>query len=136
MGGSPTAARYNWKQGTTTVCSSKDGHLRDHVRQADILIAAVGQDRFISGDWIKPGAVVIDCGFNVHITPDGKRKLYGDVDHEQAKKVASHITPTIGGVGPPTMAMQVRSTFEQAVKRRFNVSKRCMRRPVNLQILA
>lgn len=89
---------------------------------ADILIAAAGQDRFIKGDWIKPGAVVIDCGINVHELPDGKRKLYGDVDYEQAKEVASHITPVPGGVGPLTVACLVRNTYEQAVKRRLEVS--------------
>jgi 5,10-methylene-tetrahydrofolate dehydrogenase/methenyl tetrahydrofolate cyclohydrolase len=80
---------------------------------------AIGQERLIKGDWIKPGAVVIDCGINVRELPNGKRQLLGDVDFEEAQKVAGYITPVPGGVGPMTVAMLVRNTFQQAVNRRL-----------------
>lgn len=73
-----------------------------------------------SGDWIKHGAIVIDCGISV-TEKDGKKKLLGDVDFEEAKNVAGYITPVPGGVGPMTVAMLVKNTFEQAVKRRLKV---------------
>ena len=91
--GSPAAALFMWHHGTTTICHSKTDNLKEHCQRADILIVAIGQERLIKGDWIKEGAVVIDCGINVRELPDGKRKLLGDVDFDEAQKVASYITP-------------------------------------------
>ncbi|KAI6201826.1 Methenyltetrahydrofolate cyclohydrolase [Aphelenchoides besseyi] len=118
--GSPAAALFMWHHGTTTICHSRTKDLKHHCQQADILIVAIGQEQLIKGDWIKPGAVVIDCGINVRELPEGKRKLYGDVDFEEAQKVAGYITPVPGGVGPMTVAMLIRNTFQQAVNRRLN----------------
>ena len=103
---------------------------------ADILIVAVGKTELIkgikltisvqgirAGDWVKPGAVVIDCGINVNESKEpGTKSMYGDVDFDGVKKVAGHITPVPGGVGPMTVAMLLRNTFDQAVKHRLNVS--------------
>ncbi|ETN80784.1 tetrahydrofolate dehydrogenase/cyclohydrolase, NAD(P)-binding domain protein [Necator americanus] len=76
----------------------------------------------VPGDWIKPGAVVIDCGINVEeaTEPGKKNKLYGDVDFEAAKEVAGYITPVPGGVGPMTVAMLLKNTYEQALRRRLH----------------
>uniref|UniRef100_A0A158R4M2 C-1-tetrahydrofolate synthase, cytoplasmic n=1 Tax=Syphacia muris TaxID=451379 RepID=A0A158R4M2_9BILA len=110
--GSPAAALFTWQHGTVTICHSKTVDLPDRCRQADILIVAIG-------DWIKKGAVVIDCGINVDQQQVGSRKLIGDVEFNTAKEVASFITPVPGGVGPMTVAMLMKNTFEQAVKRRL-----------------
>jgi methylenetetrahydrofolate dehydrogenase (NADP+)/methenyltetrahydrofolate cyclohydrolase len=107
---------------TVTVCHSRTQNLYHITSQADILIAAVGQQNFIKADMVKKGAVVIDVGTNrVH---DGSRKsgyrLVGDVDFENVKDVASAITPVPGGVGPMTIAMLLKNTLESA-KRRINL---------------
>jgi methylenetetrahydrofolate dehydrogenase (NADP+)/methenyltetrahydrofolate cyclohydrolase len=95
---------------TVTVCHSQTKDLAFHTRRADVLIAAVGKPKMITGDMIKPGAVVIDVGINR--LPDGK--LCGDVDFESAKEVASLITPVPGGVGPMTITMLLANTIESA----------------------
>ncbi|KAI6177284.1 Methenyltetrahydrofolate cyclohydrolase [Aphelenchoides bicaudatus] len=118
--GSPAAALFMWHHGTTTICHSRTANLKEHCLRADILVVAIGQEKLIKGDWVKPGSVVIDCGINVRELPTGKRQLLGDVDFEEAQKVASFITPVPGGVGPMTVAMLVRNTFQQAVNRRLN----------------
>ncbi|CAD5215286.1 unnamed protein product [Bursaphelenchus okinawaensis] len=117
--GSPAAALFMWHNATTTICHSKTQDLPEICRQADILIVAIGKANFVKKDWIKPGAVVIDCGINVESLPEGKRRLLGDVDFNEAKEVAKYITPVPGGVGPMTVAMLVRNTFQQGVKRRI-----------------
>lgn len=117
--GSPAAALFMWHHGTTTICHSRTDNLKEHCKRADILVVAIGQDRLVKGDWIKEGAVVIDCGINVKELGDGKKKLYGDVDFDEAQKVASYITPVPGGVGPMTVAMLIQNTFTQAVNRRL-----------------
>lgn len=94
---------------TVTVCHSRTKDLPGITRQADILIAAIGKPEFITGDMIKPGAVVIDVGVNR--TDAG---LVGDVEFESASKVASHITPVPGGVGPMTIAMLLVNTLRAA----------------------
>lgn len=86
--GSPAAALFMWHHGTSTICHSRTQNLKEQCLQADILIVAIGQSELIRGDWIKPGAVVIDCGINVQELPDGKRKLKGDVHFEEASKIA------------------------------------------------
>jgi methylenetetrahydrofolate dehydrogenase (NADP+)/methenyltetrahydrofolate cyclohydrolase len=95
---------------TVTICHSKTRDLAAMTRQADILVAAVGKPRMIGADMVKPGAVVIDVGINR--LPDGK--LAGDVDFEGVSKVASHITPVPGGVGPMTIAMLLGNTVKSA----------------------
>ena len=95
---------------TVTTCHSKTRDLAAMTRQADILVAAVGKPRLITGEMVKPGAVVIDVGINR--LPDGK--LAGDVDFECVAKVASHITPVPGGVGPMTIAMLLGNTVKSA----------------------
>ncbi|MBI5394706.1 MAG: bifunctional methylenetetrahydrofolate dehydrogenase/methenyltetrahydrofolate cyclohydrolase FolD [Verrucomicrobia bacterium] len=98
---------------TVTVCHSRTPDIGAHTRQADILIAAIGQPRFIKADMVKPGAVVIDVGINA--VPDATRKsgtrLVGDVDFDAVKEVASAISPVPGGVGPMTIAMLMHNTI-------------------------
>ncbi len=92
---------------TTTTCHRFTQNLEHHIAQADILVVAVGKAEFIRGEWIKPGAVVIDVGINR--LPDGK--LVGDIAFESAKEKASHITPVPGGVGPMTVASLIENTL-------------------------
>lgn len=101
---------------TVTVCHSATRNLAAHVRRADILIAAVGRPEMITGDMLRPGAVVIDVGINRVEDPSAPRgyRLVGDVDFESAKEVASLITPVPGGVGPMTIAMLLRNTVKAA----------------------
>ena len=87
-------------------------------RRADILVAAVGQAEMVRGDWIKPGAVVIDVGINRIDAPDGKTRLVGDVAFAEAQGVAGAITPVPGGVGPMTIACLLRNTLIAACRRR------------------
>lgn len=108
--GKPMAMLLLGASATVTVCHSQTQDLAFHTRRADILVAAVGQAHMISGDMVKPGAVVIDVGINR--LPDGK--LCGDVDFESAKSVASLITPVPGGVGPMTITMLLTNTVEAA----------------------
>ncbi|ESO09783.1 hypothetical protein HELRODRAFT_104956 [Helobdella robusta] len=116
--GSPMAQLLTWNHATVTVCHSRTVDLPSVVREAEILVVAIGQPEFVKGDWIKPGAVVIDCGINS--IPDPKKssgkRLVGDVLYEEAKQVASHITPVPGGVGPMTVAMLLANTVESAKK--------------------
>ncbi|PCS21659.1 bifunctional methylenetetrahydrofolate dehydrogenase/methenyltetrahydrofolate cyclohydrolase FolD [Candidatus Enterovibrio escicola] len=92
---------------TTTTCHRFTTDLENHVRQASLLIVAIGKPNFIQGDWIKPGAIVIDVGINR--LENGK--LVGDVEHDIAIKKASHITPVPGGVGPMTVATLIENTL-------------------------
>ncbi|MBL8519752.1 MAG: bifunctional methylenetetrahydrofolate dehydrogenase/methenyltetrahydrofolate cyclohydrolase FolD [Betaproteobacteria bacterium] len=108
--GKPQAMLMLKAGGTVTVCHSKTPDLKRFTRDADILVAAVGRARMITGDMVKPGAVVIDVGINR--LPDGK--LCGDVDFESAKAVASAITPVPGGVGPMTITMLLGNTLRAA----------------------
>lgn len=114
--GMPAALLLIGKNATVTVCHSRTKDLPGVVRSADILIAAIGKTEFVRGDWIKPGAAVIDVGINSK--PDAAKKsgyrLVGDVNFEEAKEVAGLITPVPGGVGPMTIAMLMRNTFRAA----------------------
>ncbi|NUY56349.1 bifunctional methylenetetrahydrofolate dehydrogenase/methenyltetrahydrofolate cyclohydrolase [Salinivibrio sp. MA351] len=92
---------------TTTTCHRFTQDLETHVRQADVLVVAVGKPKFIPGDWIKPGAIVIDVGINR--MDDGK--LIGDIEYDVAYERASHITPVPGGVGPMTVATLIENTL-------------------------
>jgi methylenetetrahydrofolate dehydrogenase (NADP+)/methenyltetrahydrofolate cyclohydrolase len=96
---------------TVTVAHSRTRDLPALCRSADILIAAVGRPRMIQGDWIKPGATVIDVGINRIELENGKTRLVGDVDYEAAVGVAGAITPVPGGVGPMTIACLLRNTL-------------------------
>lgn len=108
--GKPMAMLLMHAGATVTVCHSQTADLKLHCLRADILVAAVGKAKMITGDMIKPGAVVIDVGINR--LPDGK--LCGDVDFESAKAVAGFITPVPGGVGPMTITMLLANTLESA----------------------
>lgn len=105
--GRPQALELLMARATVTVCHSATQNLADEVAAADILVAGVGMPKFIKGEWIKPGAVVIDVGINR--LPDGK--LCGDVDFDTAKERASAITPVPGGVGPMTIASLLENTL-------------------------
>ena len=108
--GKPMAMLLMHAGATVTVCHSQTRDLKAHCQRADILVAAVGKPKMITGDMIKPGAVVIDVGINR--LPDGK--LCGDVDFESAREVAAFITPVPGGVGPMTITMLLANTLESA----------------------
>jgi len=122
--GFPMANLLTWNHATVTICHSRTKNMKEIVQEADILVVAIGQANFVKGDWIKPGAVVIDCGINP--IPDATKKagvrLVGDVDYEPASQLASHITPVPGGVGPMTVAMLLRNTVDGA-KRELEMIK-------------
>lgn len=101
---------------TVTVAHSRTRDLPEVCRRADILVAAVGRPEMIKGDWIKPGATVIDVGINRIDAEGGKTRLVGDVDFESAAKVAGDITPVPGGVGPMTIACLLRNTVIAACR--------------------
>jgi len=115
--GKPMGALLLARHATVTTCHSRTKDLPGVVRNADIVIAAVGRPDMIKGDWIKPGAVVIDVGINrVEKEIDGemKSKLTGDVDYDEAVEVAGAITPVPGGVGPMTITMLMFNTLRSA----------------------
>ncbi|VDN57671.1 unnamed protein product [Dracunculus medinensis] len=120
--GLPAAALFMWHDATVTICHSQTKNLKDECLAAEILIVAIGKPNFIKGDWIKPGAIVIDCGINVEYSSN-ERKICGDVDFDEARKIAGMITPVPGGVGPVTVAMLLKNTFDLAVKRRLKENK-------------
>jgi methylenetetrahydrofolate dehydrogenase (NADP+)/methenyltetrahydrofolate cyclohydrolase len=110
--GKPMAALLGQKgaDATVTLCHSRTQDIRAFCREADILVAALGIPQFVKGDWIKPGAVVIDVGIN-----RVGDKLVGDVDYLPAAQVAAAITPVPGGVGPMTIAMLLANTLQAAI---------------------
>lgn len=114
--GLPVAMLLQKRDATVTICHSRTRDLADHIRKADIVIAAIGQTEMITGDMLKPGAAVIDVGINQKADPTAKRgyRLVGDVDFESAKEVAGAITPVPGGVGPMTIAMLMKNTLRAA----------------------
>lgn len=109
--GKPVSILLLEKHATVTICHSRTKDLAEVCRRADILVAAVGRAKMIKGDWIKPGAVVIDVGTN---KVEGSKKLVGDVDFEEACHVAGWITPVPGGVGPMTITMLMSNTLKAA----------------------
>jgi len=115
--GKPMAQLLIGESATVTVAHSKTRDLPAVVRRADILVAAVGRAEMVRGDWIKPGATVIDVGINRLPTADGKGRLVGDVAYDEAAEVAAAITPVPGGVGPMTIAMLMRNTLVAAHRR-------------------
>jgi methylenetetrahydrofolate dehydrogenase (NADP+)/methenyltetrahydrofolate cyclohydrolase len=113
--GKPMAQLLLGDSATVTIAHSKTKDLPGTCRQADILVAAVGRPEMIPGDWVKPGATVIDVGIN-RIEKDGKTRLVGDVQYESAAKVAGAITPVPGGVGPMTIACLLANTLTAACR--------------------
>jgi methylenetetrahydrofolate dehydrogenase (NADP+) / methenyltetrahydrofolate cyclohydrolase len=116
--GKPMAMLLLGESATVTIAHSRTRDLPQVVRNADVVVAAVGRPEMVRGDWIKPGAVVIDVGINrVPAAEEGKTRLVGDVAYDEAAKVASAITPVPGGVGPMTIAMLLRNTLVAAHRR-------------------
>ncbi|XP_050808494.1 C-1-tetrahydrofolate synthase, cytoplasmic isoform X1 [Gopherus flavomarginatus] len=114
--GAPMHDLLLWSHATVTTCHTKTTALAEEVSKADILVVAAGKPEMVKGEWIKPGAVVIDCGINYipdSTKPNGKT-VVGDVAYSAAKERASYITPVPGGVGPMTVAMLMQSTVESA----------------------
>lgn len=114
--GSPVSSLLRNADATVTVCHSRTQNLQTEIKRADVLIAAIGKPHFVKGDWLKPGAVVIDVGTN-YIPDDTKKsgqRLVGDVDFDSAAEVASKITPVPGGVGPMTVAMLLQNVVDSA----------------------
>lgn len=123
--GIPVSALLRNADATVTVCHSRTQDLQDHVKRADVLVAAIGQPKLVKGDWLKPGVVIIDVGTN-YIPDDTKKsgsRLVGDVDYESAVEVASKITPVPGGVGPMTVAMLLQNVVDSA-SRHFDKEKK------------
>lgn len=114
--GLPAAMLLLKRDATLTVCHSRTKDLPAVCRQADILIAAVGRTEMVKGDWVKPGAYVIDVGINRKPDPSRKSgyRLVGDVDYDEVREVAGFITPVPGGVGPMTIAQLLRNTLRGA----------------------
>ena len=114
--GLPVAMLLLKRNATITICHSRSQDLPSIVRRADILIAAVGRTEMVKGDWLKPGAVVIDVGINRVDDPTRKRgyRLVGDVAYDEAQEVAGWLTPVPGGVGPMTIAMLLQNTLKGA----------------------
>ncbi|RSL80188.1 C-1-tetrahydrofolate synthase, cytoplasmic [Fusarium floridanum] len=112
--GSPVSYLLRNADATVTVCHSKTKDIQNHIKEADVVVAAIGQPQFVQGSWLKPGAVVIDVGTN--FLPDSTKKsgyrLVGDVDYDAAAEVASAITPVPGGVGPMTVAMLMQNVID------------------------
>jgi methylenetetrahydrofolate dehydrogenase (NADP+)/methenyltetrahydrofolate cyclohydrolase len=111
--GRPMALELLLDGATVTVCHRFTKGLREHVERADLLVVAVGKPGLIPGEWVKPGAIVVDVGINR--MPDGK--LVGDVQFDVARERASWITPVPGGVGPMTVAILMKNTLESALQR-------------------
>lgn len=128
--GKPMALLLLGDSCTVTIAHSRTADLPSVVRQADIVVAAVGRPEMVKGDWLKPGATVIDVGINrVAVTgandSGGKTRLVGDVDFASASQVAAAITPVPGGVGPMTIACLIRNTLVSAARReRFKLENR------------
>ncbi|MDD9878520.1 MAG: bifunctional methylenetetrahydrofolate dehydrogenase/methenyltetrahydrofolate cyclohydrolase FolD, partial [Magnetovibrio sp.] len=118
--GKPMAQLLLDENCTVTVCHSRTADLAEVCRRGDILVAAVGRPEMVRGDWIKPGATVIDVGINRVPKPgeEGKFRLVGDVAFDEAKSVAGAITPVPGGVGPMTIACLLANTLTAACRRK------------------
>jgi len=115
--GKPMAMLLLAEHCTVTLAHSRTRDLADLARRADVVVAAVGRPGMVSGDWIKPGATVIDVGINRVAGEGGNSHLVGDVDFASASKVAGAITPVPGGVGPMTIACLIRNTLVSAARR-------------------
>jgi methylenetetrahydrofolate dehydrogenase (NADP+)/methenyltetrahydrofolate cyclohydrolase/formyltetrahydrofolate synthetase len=133
--GSPVCSLLRKRDATVTQCHSRTVGIDKIVKNADVVVAAIGQAQFVKGDWIKPGAIVIDVGTN--FIPDASKKsgqrMVGDIDFEGASKVASFITPVPGGVGPMTVAMLMNNTF-LAAKRQWEKTRERKLVPLKLTL--
>jgi methylenetetrahydrofolate dehydrogenase (NADP+)/methenyltetrahydrofolate cyclohydrolase len=114
--GKPMAALLLQESCTVTIAHSRTKDLAAECREADIVVAAVGRPEMVKGDWIKPGATVIDVGINRIQNTDGSTKLVGDVEFSSVSLVAGAITPVPGGVGPMTIACLLHNTLQQACR--------------------
>ena len=116
--GMPAAMLLLKADATVTVVHSRTPNPETFVKSADIIIACCGVAQLVKGEWVKPGAVIIDVGTNPLIDPSKKAgfRFVGDVDFASAKKVASMITPVPGGVGPMTIAMLMRNTCDSSIR--------------------
>ena len=135
--GSPVSTLLRNADATVTVCHSRTQDLAGIIKQADVLVAAIGKPNFVKGDWIKPGAVVIDVGTN-YIPDESKKsgqRLVGDVDYEEAVKISSRITPVPGGVGPMTVAMLLQNVINAATTY-FERQKARQVKPLPLKIVS
>ncbi len=114
--GLPVAMLLQKANATVTICHSRTRNMPDIVRQADIVIAAIGQPEYVKGDWLKPGAVVVDVGTNRVDDPSAKRgyRWVGDVDFAEASEIVSAISKVPGGVGPMTITMLLQNTVKAA----------------------
>jgi methylenetetrahydrofolate dehydrogenase (NADP+)/methenyltetrahydrofolate cyclohydrolase len=113
--GKPMALMLLQKNATVTICHSATTNLKEHTRQADVLVAAVGQRNIVTADMVKHGAVVIDVGMNrVPESQPNAGALCGDIDFDSVSQIASAITPVPGGVGPMTITMLLMNTLEAA----------------------
>ncbi|KAF8163306.1 FTHFS-domain-containing protein [Crassisporium funariophilum] len=134
--GSPVASMLRNADATVTQCHSRTKNIPDIVKTADIIVSAIGKPEFVKGSWIKPGAVIIDVGINY--IPDETKKsgqrLVGDVEYASASRVASHITPVPGGVGPMTVAMLMENTL-QAATRQWDHARNRKVKPLPLKVL-
>ena len=117
--GKPMAQLLLQKDCTVTMAHSRTRDLPQLCREAEILVAAIGRPKVIAGDWIRPGAIVIDVGINRITGSDGKSKLTGDVDFDAAVEHAGAITPVPGGVGPMTIACLLLNTVNAAIRSRL-----------------
>ncbi|MEO0606882.1 MAG: bifunctional methylenetetrahydrofolate dehydrogenase/methenyltetrahydrofolate cyclohydrolase FolD [Pseudomonadota bacterium] len=119
--GKPAALLFLAEHCTVTIAHSRTKDLADLCRTADILVPAVGRPQMVKGDWVKPGACLIDVGINRIPAPErgaGKTRLVGDADYDSCKAIAGHITPVPGGVGPMTIACLLQNTIVAACRRR------------------
>lgn len=119
--GKPAALLFLAENCTVTIAHSRTKDLPELCRQADILVPAVGRPQMVRGDWVKPGACLIDVGINRIPAPErgeGKTRLVGDADYDSCEQVAGHITPVPGGVGPMTIACLIQNTIVAAARRR------------------
>jgi methylenetetrahydrofolate dehydrogenase (NADP+)/methenyltetrahydrofolate cyclohydrolase len=112
--GKPVAQLLLMENATVTIAHSKTSDLSAVCRRADILVAAIGKAHMVRGDWIKPGAIVIDVGINRVVDADGKPRIVGDVAFDEAAQIAGAITPVPGGVGPMTIACLLLNTVRAA----------------------
>lgn len=120
--GKPMAQLLLQNDCTVTIAHSRTRDLPQLCREAEILVAAIGRPQAIAGDWVRPGAVVIDVGINRIAAADGKSKLVGDVDYQAALARAGAITPVPGGVGPMTIACLLMNTVNAAIRSRFGAT--------------
>ncbi|GMM38582.1 trifunctional formate-tetrahydrofolate ligase/methenyltetrahydrofolate cyclohydrolase/methylenetetrahydrofolate dehydrogenase [Saccharomycopsis crataegensis] len=120
--GTPVFSLLNRMNATVTLCHSKTKNVEDIISRSDVVIAALGKPNFVKGEWLKPGAIVIDVGINYipDATKKSGQKLVGDVDFESAKHVAKLITPVPGGVGPMTVAMLISNVLKGAKAQEMN----------------